>query len=730
MKKILSLIIFVITLGTLCSCSHTHEYSEIWSYDENSHWHSATCEHSFELSEKQRHSFNENGVCSVCSYVKGSTINTENNIIIDTPPAVTEGVSVEDGVCSLVVECISGTKNAYTIENNVLNFTSLSEDSVYSISGELDGNIIIDIGSDYKLDLELHGLKLSSSNNCPIVILSGKKVSISAKKDYQSYIYDKRQEVTNENEYSASIYALCDLEICGKGELTVFSDYNNGINTKDDLEIKNLTLYITCVDNALKGNDSVTIKNGNLTLSSIQGDGIKTTNSNISEKGNQRGAIEILGGCVNIYSACDGIDSSYNVIINDGATLNILTDKYSEYSKEITEVSSKEYYIRFNYNNYSYSVKYYNSDSDYEWVNASYYKSVSGGRTTYYYYTFPMKSGYDKVQFFIYDENQTQGQENDCVAYTDYLSLNSSYDTLAFSVRGSSLMYNWTNYTTKISGGPGGGMGGMQEGNPDKGDHSTKGIKASNEIIINGGKINIKSYDDAIHSNNTDALENGDVATGNITINGGVISLYSNDDGIHADGSLSILGGDVSIINSYEGIEGAFINISNGSVSVISTDDGINATSTSGETITISGGAVYVYAKGDGIDSNSRTSYSGIVFTGGSCVIICNSNGNSALDTESGYKYTEGYVVALNTQGGMSHETENCQNLSSIGGTTSISISQNEYLVISDDENTILTMKMPCQISASIVVLGTTSPSATSISSININTDKNGVYWH
>ncbi len=730
MKKILSSITLILILSILCSCSHAHQYSEKWSYDENSHWHSARCEHSLEISEKQEHSFDENDICSVCSYAKGTKVNTENDVILNTPPAVTEGVSVESGMCSLAIECISGTKNAYNIENNILTFTSLSEDSVYSISGELDGNIVIDIGTDYKLDLELHGLKLSSSVNCPIVILSGKKVSLSAKKDYQSSIYDKRQEITDENEYSASIYSLCDLEICGKGELTVFSDYNNGIHTKDDLEIKNLSLYVTCVDNALKGNDSVTIESGTLTLASTQGDAIKTTNSNISEKGNQRGDIEILGGCINIYSACDGIDSSYNVVINDDATLNILTDKYSEYSKEITEVSNEQYYIRFNYDNYRYSVKYYNSDTDYEWVNASYYKSVSGGRTTYYYYTFPMRSGYDKVQFFIYDENQTQGQENDCVAYTDYLSWNSSYDTLAFTVRGSSLMYSWTNFTTQISGGPGGGMGGMQEGNPDKKDHSTKGIKASNEIIINGGKINIKSYDDAIHANNTDTLENGNTATGNITINGGIITLYSNDDGIHADGSLSILGGDVSVINSYEGIEGTFVNISNGSVSVISSDDGINATSTSGETITISGGTLYIYAKGDGIDSNSSTSYSGIVFNGGSCVVICNSNGNSALDTDSGYKYTAGYVVALNTQGGMSHETENCQNLSSVGGTASISISQNEYLVISDDESTILTMKMPCQISASIVVLGTTSPSATSSSSVNVNTDKNGVYWH
>ncbi len=140
-----------------------------------------------------------------------------------------------------------------------------------------------------------------------------------------------------------------------------------------------------------------------------------------------------------------------------------------------------------------------------------------------------------------------------------------------------------------------GGPGGMGGGNTDKGEYSTKGIKAANEIVINAGTINIKSYDDAIHANNDGALENGATALGNVTINGGNITVYSNDDGLHADGTLSVTAGTVSVTNSYEGIEGATVNISGGYVSVGAKDDGVNATTTTGVAVAISGGTLYIY---------------------------------------------------------------------------------------------------------------------------------------
>ena len=642
----------------------------------------------------------------------------------------------ESASTDIEVKCISGTDKAYKLEGTTLTFTAIGEETVYSISGMFRGNIVIDVGDSYKFDLELHGLSLVCNSTNPIIIKSGDEVAIKAKKDTKNYIYDMRAAVdsTDETLYSGVIHSDVDLEIGGKGSLIIVSENNNGIHSKDDLQVKNLTLLVACIDNSLKGNDGVEIEGGSTTLIASGGDCIKTSNSDVSEKGNQRGSISIVGGTHNLYAACDGIDAAYNVSVDDSTTvLNIYTDKYSNYSKEVTANSSDTNYIRFTSNKYYYSVKYYNSDTDYVWVNAEYHSKVSGGRSNYYYYSYPKMPDYAKQQFFIYETEAQRGQEEEYLVKSDYLTPNSGSDTFALTQSYNGLSYQWTNYTTKVQeggfgGGPG-GFGGMGDGNTDKGDHSTKGIKAANEIVINNGTVNIKAYDDAIHANNDTTLENGASPLGNVTVNGGNITLYSNDDGLHADGVLAISAGTVSVTNAYEGLEGTQVNISGGYVSISSKDDGINATTTSGTAIAISGGTVYIYCTGDGIDSNSRTADVGIVFSGGKTVVISNSGMNSAIDTENGYTYTAGSVVAIMPRGGMSNEATHCDNFNSVGKSTQTALTSGNYLVVGIGDTT-ATIKMPVSLSAIVIVLGDNSPSIKTESSTSVSLDENGVAWN
>lgn len=634
-------------------------------------------------------------------------------------------------VCEVEVKCLFGSEGSYSLENGILKFSNITEDSGYSISGQLKGAIVIDVSEEYDFELELVGFSLICENTNPITVNCAKNVRLTAKKDTKNYIYDDRAEIDGEDETldAGAIYSEADLEIGGKGELTVVSQNNNGIHTKDDLALKNLSLCVVCVDNSLKGNDSVELLGGRYTLIASGGDGIKTSNSGISSKGNQKGSVSINNALLDIYAACDGIDAAYDVDISgEDTSISIYTDKYSNYSDEVTIVEESIYYIRFSSDSYHYSVKYYNSEEDQLWVDATYHSKVSGGRSTYYYYSLPRLQNYQKMRFFVYSSDMPSGQDTDYVVASEYLTPNSSFDTFAISNRNGKVSYGWTDYSTSPNGGGPGGPGGMGGGNQNKSEYSTKGIKAANEIVISAGKIDIKSHDDSIHANNDGSLENRESPLGNISVSGGNITLYSNDDGMHADGTLAISGGSVSVLNSYEGAEGSYVNISGGSLSVIALDDGINATATQGIGVEISGGRVYVYCNGDGIDSNSRDSYEGIVFSGGNTVIISDSRGNASIDSERGYSYTGGAVVAFMPSGGMTGEATNGKNFSSIATSRNISVPKGEFLTVNISDVSAV-IKMPCKCSGLLVVLGDNSAKIETSESSECELDQNGVCW-
>ena len=93
---------------------------------------------------------------------------------------------------------------------------------------------------------------------------------------------------------------------------------------------------------------------------------------------------------------------------------------------------------------------------------------------------------------------------------------------------------------------------------------SRKGIKATQNILLEAVEMKIDSFDDAIHSNES------------IRIVSGKYVLKTSDDGIHADGTIIIDNGNIQVLNSYEGIEASNIVLNNGEINIISSDDGIN----------------------------------------------------------------------------------------------------------------------------------------------------------
>lgn len=157
-------------------------------------------------------------------------------------------------------------------------------------------------------------------------------------------------------------------------------------------------------------------------------------------------------------------------------------------------------------------------------------------------------------------------------------------------------------------------------------------------IVIDGARVKINSSDYAIHTN-----------SGNVLIKGGTLDLTTLDDGIHADELVKIDGGEITVNGSYEGIEGAYVEIGGGTIYITASDDGINAASDDesvNEHIIISGGTITVDASGDGLDSNGT-----IYVTGGTLIVYGPTTGaDTGLDADGGILIDDGNVFVASSR--------------------------------------------------------------------------------
>ena len=515
----------------------------------------------------------------------------------------------------------SDTSDGITQSGSVYTITKAGE---YTVSGLLsEGQLIVDAGDEDEVTIVLNGTSITCSSGSPIYVKNASEVKIKSEENTFNEVIDKRAEATDDSSDdagNAAIYATCDLKLVGKGALVVTGNYNNGIQSKDDLSIKNVIVKVTAVNNAIKGNDAVDIESGDIIAISTKGDGIKTSNSSLSNKGNQKGIVTITGGNIDVYAACDGIDAAYGVDISGDGNLNIYTDTYSEYSEEVTTSGS--------------------SSGTSSGSNSSTNKTASANTVSYV-------AASDTVTnapggFGGQNGNMGGGNVPDMNGGNAPDMSNGNAPDMNGSSGGNMGGNN-------VSGMPGGNN---QSGNSSKKSYSTKGIKADSEINISGFTINISSTDDGIHANSdSGVLETGEDGKGTIVINGGTITISSGDDGMHADKQLDVNDGYINVVTSYEGLEAMTINLNGGKVYVYATDDGINACTGDGKTtpiINVNGGYIDVTtASGDtdGIDSNGNYVQTGgfVLVKGGSSA----GNVSGSIDVDGTVTITGGTCVAL-----------------------------------------------------------------------------------
>ncbi len=468
-----------------------------------------------------------------------SDLSSRTSAEVDLTNAVT--ISLEGATAQVSGEGASVSGGVVTV----------SAAGTYVLSGTLDeGRIIVDAKGE-EVVLVLNGADITCSYGSPIYIYKSSVTTLHLMEGTENFLTDGT-EYTFEDEYSsesdeepnACLYSKSDLVIQGTGALTVNANYNNGITSKDTLEIYDLTLTVNAVNNGINGKDSNLIDSAVIAVT-CGGDAIRSTN----DTDTSLGWISISNTTLDLNAGEDGIQAetaltmsngSYTITSGGGSSVQPSEDTSAKGIKAGTAVTliSGDYIL----------------DCSDDAVHSNGDVTVSGG-------VYTISTGDDA---FHADEALTVS-DGEINILTSYEGLEGS----TVEVSGGTVYVVSSDDGVNAAGGTdGSGFGGF-------GFNNNFGAADSDRYIdISGGYLVIKAAGDGLDSN------------GSITMSGGtvIVSSTGRDDGaLDYDGSFTLSGGTLLAVSS-----GNMAQTPN-NASQYTVYVGFNSTLTSGTYVSIAG---------------------------------------------------------------------------------------------------------------------------------------------
>lgn len=201
---------------------------------------------------------------------------------------------------------------------------TITADGIYELTGTLtNGQVIIEAPDAAKVELVLSGVDISAGENAAIYCRNADDLIITLTEGTHNTLTDSGKfsfaDAVNE-EPNAALFSTCDLNIGGKGWLAVNASFRHGISTKDDLVIEGGGYMIAATMDAIRGTDSVTVRNGSFDLTA-GGDGFQASSADDPAKG----WALFEGGSYNIHACSDGVQAETELTIT-GGDFDIVTD--------------------------------------------------------------------------------------------------------------------------------------------------------------------------------------------------------------------------------------------------------------------------------------------------------------------------------------------------------------------------------------------------------------------
>ena len=211
---------------------------------------------------------------------------------------------------------------------------TVTDAGTYLVRGTLgNGQLVVDTTEEAAVILILDGASVTNRDGPALLIRSApKKVVLSSAtgsvnifSDGGQYTIPDEEQDEGEIYPNACIYSCEDLEFDGAGEICIRGNVEKGINTKDDLKIKNGSVTICAADVGIRANDSFRMSGGTVTVIS-GGDGVKTANTETEGKG----FCTVTGGSLFVTAKGDGLSAATDLTISGGNLVLTTTDTDGE----------------------------------------------------------------------------------------------------------------------------------------------------------------------------------------------------------------------------------------------------------------------------------------------------------------------------------------------------------------------------------------------------------------
>lgn len=155
----------------------------------------------------------------------------------------------------------------------------------YYITGESsDFQVVVNtpaVENEGNTGIHLYNATLKSLNS-PILVKNAAKAVLHLAKGTTNVVEDGNGDHLyvkingTQDTAKAAIYARDDLNIKGAGSLFVTGNFRNGIQSSNDLKIKNGNITVVAADNGIKGKGSLEISGGTLNITATAGDGLES----------------------------------------------------------------------------------------------------------------------------------------------------------------------------------------------------------------------------------------------------------------------------------------------------------------------------------------------------------------------------------------------------------------------------------------------------------------------